>query len=117
MTMAGAPAFSAAVDRLEDPRTDRRVDDRLEVAERLRIREDDPAEACSIERSVVPAEVGSEPGDDGIERRLTGLHDVARDLVGVDDDDTGSFAEPARDRRLAAADGSGQPDAEHRPGR
>src|SRR5207344_3000796 len=88
---------------------------RLEVMERLRIGEDDPAEARSVERPVVPAQVGSEPGDDRIECRLTRLHDLARELVGVDDDDARSFTEPARDRRLAAADGSGQPDPE-RPG-
>ena len=40
------------------------------------------------------------------------FHDVARDLVGIDDDDAGSFAEPARDRGFAAADGSGEPDPE-----
>ena len=52
----------------------------------------------------------AEPGDDGLERRLAWLEDLARDPIGVDDDDARPLAKPARHGRLAAADRSGQAD-------
>ena len=94
-----ARASSAAVDRARGSAAGRpgwTIASRSRSA--VRIREDDPAEACPIERSVVAAQAVAEPGDDRLERRLTRLDDVARDLVGVDDDDTGPFAEPAARR-------------------
>ena len=68
----------------------------------------------SAARSSVPSPRSTpspEPRDD--RRRAParpGSTHLARDLVGVDDHDARPLAEPARDRRLAAADRPGQPD-------
>ena len=97
-------------DLRQDPRPDRRMGDGLEVAQRGRVGEDDPPERRAIEGPVVAQDARPEPRDDRVEGRLAGLDDLARDPVGIDDDDPGPFPEPARDRRLAAPDRPGHPD-------
>ncbi len=99
-------------DGRQDPRPDRRMDDRLQVPQRCRVREDDPAQCRAVERSVVAQQARTEPRDDRVERWLPDVEDVPGDRVGVDDDDARPLGQPARDRGLAAADRPGEADPE-----
>ena len=113
-----ARATAARVgDGREDSWPDRGVDDRLEIAERRGVSEDKPAQGRAIEASVRASICLAEPGDHGRERRLAWFDDFAGDLVGVDDHDAGTLAEPTCDGRLAAADRAGQAEDERRVGR
>jgi hypothetical protein len=94
----------------QDPGPNDRVDDRLEIPQRGRIREDQPTERGSVELDAVSKQSGTEPLDHGCQRRFAWVEHVSSDLVGVDDDYAGSLAEPPSNRRLAAADRAGDPD-------
>ena len=63
------------------------MDDRLEVAQGVGVVEDDRGRARRGRARPRRQHVLAEALDDGVERRLAGLHDLARHLVGVDHDD------------------------------
>jgi len=93
------------------------MDDRLEIPECRRIGEHQPAERSTIQPAVgLPVRI-TEPRDDRFERRLTGLHDLACDPVGIDHHDAIALTEPAGDRGLATADRAGQAKDEGLSGR
>ena len=82
-------------DRRQDPRPDSRMDDRLQVAERGRIREDDAPERSPVQGAIVQQEVLPEPLRDGVEGRLPAIEHVARHPVRVDHDDARPLSQPA----------------------
>ena len=90
------------------------MDEPLQPLQGIGVTEDDPAEGLAIEPTVAHDELRPERRHHRIELRRPRLDHVAGDLVGIDDD--GPFLpEPARDRRLATADGTGQADPERVP--
>ncbi len=65
-----------------------------------------------VESPVRADDVGAEPLDERVERRLSRLHDRPSDLVGIDDH-RASDPQALRDRRLARADPAGQAHEHH----
>ena len=99
-------------DRGQDPRPDRGMDDRLEVAQRRRVREHDPAERRPVERAVRPsANSPAEPRDRRRRAPARPASSTSRATRSASMTTTpGPLAEPARHGRLAAADRPGHPD-------
>ena len=83
----------------------------LEVGARLRIGKHDVAQRGAVEVAVGGEDRRAEALDQSLERRLAGLHDVAGDLIAVEDGHA-ERAEELRRRGLAAGDAAGQPDAD-----
>ena len=81
----------------QDPGPDGWVDDHLEIAHRRRVREHDAAEGRAIQRPIRSKERRAETGDDGVERGLAAVEDVARDDIRVDGHDPWALGEPACD--------------------
>ena len=95
MTTARAPGRCGDLELGEDARPNGGMDDRLEVAQRGRVGEDDAPEGGTIERPVGAAQARSEPRVDGLDLGRAGREHVARDAVGIDDHDPRPLPEPA----------------------
>ena len=88
------------------------VHDRLQVGERGRVGEHDARQRGPVQRPRRrPRRRSPNRARMAGERRLPGRGRVARHRVGIDDEPAQASEHP-RDRRLAAADGPGQPDEE-----
>ncbi len=97
------------VDHLpEDPQQDARVRYPLERALLPPVGEHDCAQRRPVERAVRPEDVRPEGFADGPQHGCA-LGDLARDEVGVDDDDSAGFEE-TRDGGLPAGDAAGEAD-------
>ena len=83
--------------------------DPAEVGPRRGIGERDRGEPLAIEPAVGREDRGAEPGDELGERRLTGLDDLARELVGVDHGGAAVDQQPG-DGGLPRGDPAGQSD-------
>ena len=93
---------------------DRRVGDRLEVAQGGGVAEDEAAEGGTVEGAVGGQDLGAEAVDDGGEAGGAGLDDLARHRVGVDDD-RAEGGQLGRHGRLARPDPAGEAHAQHAP--
>src|SRR5436305_384072 len=80
----------------------------FEVGTGLRIGEHDVPQGGAVEMSVLSEYGRSKAFDQALKRRLSGLDDVACQLVGIDDR-YAEGAEEFRGGRFAAGDASGQP--------
>src|ERR1700744_5329083 len=83
----------------------------FEVGSSLRIGEHDIPQRWAIEVSILGENGPSEPLDQSLEGRLTGLDYVPGHLIGVDDGDA-QGAEEFGGRRFAAGDATGQANTE-----
>lgn len=81
--------------RGDDSRPNGRVNDRLEVLQGRRVPEHLSPKGGAVELTVAPEECRPKMGDDRIERGLAPSEDFTRHPVGVDDDDTWAFTQPA----------------------
>ena len=100
------------LDPVGDHAPDLRVDDRLEIAQRLAVGEDDRGEPCAVELAVGSHDLIAEPLDHGGQRPVPGADGIARERVGVQIDGA-VRGEQAGDGRLAGADPAGQTDQQH----
>src|SRR2546421_1322384 len=93
-------------------RADRGMRQSLEIGARLGIRKHDVTQCRAVEMPVRSQDRAAKTLHQALQRRLTGLHDLACNLVGVDDGDAEGAEELGRGG-LAAGDSSGEADAEH----
>ena len=88
------------------------MDDRLEIAERRAVGEDDRGEPRAVELAVGAHDLVAEPLDDRGQRLGSGADRIASERVGVQDHGA-VCGEQAGDRRLPGADPAGQTDQQH----
>ena len=95
-------------------RTDQRVGDGLEILARLRVGKDDLAQRTAIQGAIGCHHRVTEAFADRSQAGRADRHDLARQLVGVDDHGP-ELAEPLCHGRFARADPTGESHAQHAP--
>lgn len=94
------------LEKLVDPATNNRVDDRFQIPSGLAIPEHNLSKPCSVERARLGKDTRPESRYQGREPGRTGGNGFTRENIGVDDGDAG-LLQTARDVTLSRRDSTG----------